>query len=356
MLSRKEALDILELDNRASSYDIENRYTMLIKRYHGQQGPEIAEKLTRITLAYDILTGRYVEPEPEDPRLEQVVLGKTRRQWANLWHYGRWPLLIGMIAIAFVTYLLYTIATNKPPDFQVAAVGRIFRLESEDPRLEQFVRKQDPALNEIGFELLPLDLRDPFAPPTPGVTPPQINAQENAAYMMKFTAKLAAENIDIFIVDRMVYDRYAGQGIFQPLSEALLAQIDALPSDLRDSVRLLRRRPVEDNGEEIDLNNPPPLPTEDEYEAMNRDTSLPITGLDVSELQLIEGLGLYSNEQILTIGHRAGKPELAATVLLRLIEARDEMHASRKAFEDQLRAQYTTTVKTATPGTTAAGN
>ncbi|MGI6333471.1 MAG: hypothetical protein ACOX1A_02380 [Saccharofermentanales bacterium] len=36
MLSREECLAILELPPDANQYEIENRYTMLIKRYRGQ--------------------------------------------------------------------------------------------------------------------------------------------------------------------------------------------------------------------------------------------------------------------------------------------------------------------------------
>ena len=97
MLSRDECLKILELHPKADYYEIENRYTMLIKRYRGKDDPETRERLEQISLAYNILTNRYVEPEPIDPRMEQIVFGKSKRTWKNIWHYGKWPFLAGLV-------------------------------------------------------------------------------------------------------------------------------------------------------------------------------------------------------------------------------------------------------------------
>ena len=130
MLSRDECLKILELSTDADSYEIESRYTLLIKRYRGDQSAEAIAKLDQISLAYNILTGRYLEPEAPNPRQDKIVFGKSRRHWANIWHYGRLPLLLGLIGAIFLGYVVYTIVTHKDPDFQIVFVGQVALTEN----------------------------------------------------------------------------------------------------------------------------------------------------------------------------------------------------------------------------------
>ncbi|MCK9252293.1 MAG: hypothetical protein M0P55_06010 [Clostridiales bacterium] len=331
MLSRAECFRILELDPKANSYDIENRYTMLIKRYRNQGDPETVKKLEQITLAYDILTGRYVEPEPVDPRLEEVVFGKKKREWQNLWHYGRWPLFGILVGAFFLGYLIYSIATNEPPDFQFVAVGPYASADNTDERVRSYVAGSMEGVETVEFQLIPLSFEQPE--PSGAAATGGLDPESEYMYVMKMMTMIAGETIETFICEKSAFDQYAPQGTFNDLT-ALYERLQDLPEAVRSKIKPLRRALIEV------FENPTPgveLPWKTE-EDMNQDLSLPIYGLDVSELHLVEGLGLYGKSQILTIGFKADDPAAVEQFLEDWVRDVETMHALQKAYEESLKA------------------
>ncbi|NLO37321.1 MAG: J domain-containing protein [Clostridiaceae bacterium] len=331
MLSRAECLRILELDPKANSYDIENRYTMLIKRYRSQNDPETTKKLEQITLAYDILTDRYVEPEPIDPRLEEVVWGKKKREWQNLWHYGRWPLLGILVGVFFLGYLIYSIVTNEPPDFQFVAVGQYASADNADERVRTYVADSMADVETVEFQLIPLSFTPPD--PTGGAVTGGLDPESEYMYVMKMMTMIAGETIETFICEKSAFDQYAPQGTFNDLS-ALYERLQDLPEEVKSKIKPLRRALIDV------YENPTPgveLPWKTE-EDMNQDLSLPIYGLDVSELHLVEGLGLYGKSQVLTIGFKADDPAAVEQFLEDWVRDYETMHELKKAYEEALKA------------------
>ena len=331
MLSRAECFRILELDPKANSYDIENRYTMLIKRYRNQGDPETVKKLEQITMAYDILTGRYVEPEPVDPRLEEVVFGKKKREWQNLWHYGRWPLLGILVGAFFLGYLIYSIATNEPPDFQFVAVGQYASADNTDERVRSYVAGSMEGVETVEFQLIPLSFEQPE--PSGAAVTGGLDPESEYMYVMKMMTMIAGETIETFICEKSAFDQYAPQGTFNDLT-ALYERLQDLPEAVRSKIKPLRRALIDV------YENPTPgveLPWKTE-EDMNQDLSLPIYGLDVSELHLVEGLGLYGKSQILTIGFKADDPAAVEQFLEDWVRDFETMHALQKAYEESLKA------------------
>jgi hypothetical protein len=324
-------LRILELDPKANSYDIENRYTMLIKRYRSQNDPETTKKLEQITLAYDILTDRYVEPEPIDPRLEEVVWGKKKREWQNLWHYGRWPLLGILVGVFFLGYLIYSIVTNEPPDFQFVAVGQYASADNADERVRTYVADSMADVETVEFQLIPLSFTPPD--PTGGAVTGGLDPESEYMYVMKMMTMIAGETIETFICEKSAFDQYAPQGTFNDLS-ALYERLQDLPEEVKSKIKPLRRALIDV------YENPTPgveLPWKTE-EDMNQDLSLPIYGLDVSELHLVEGLGLYGKSQVLTIGFKADDPAAVEQFLEDWVRDYETMHELKKAYEEALKA------------------
>ena len=352
MLSRAECLKILELDAKANSYDIENRYTVLIKRYRGLNDAETMARLDEITRAYNILTGRYVEPEPVDPRLEQVVFGKSRRQWRNIWHYGKRPFFAGLVGLFFVGYMIYSIVTNEPPDFQLAVVGQFGAAEDAETRIDAYVKANFAGADEVEFQQLPIDLRDPASvnssDGSPGVDP-----QSNYAYVMKMMTLMAGDSIEVYVCDKPVFDLYAPQGPFTPLDSLYVRLQQSLPADVMAKIKPLRRLIEESDDGDVNLDGETNATTQSTEEAINQDPSVAIYGLDVTGLHLTEGLGLYGETQILTIGFKAGDLAKVEDFLMTWISDYDLMHAQQKAFEDQMRAEASRTATTADGGETA---
>jgi hypothetical protein len=302
LLSREECLAILELPPDANQYEIENRYTMLIKRYRGQTDSASMGKMEKISLAYNVLTGRYVEPEPRDPRLETMVFGKSRRQWRNIWYYGRVPFLLGLVGVIILGYFVYTMLTNKPPDFQIAFVGNFGRYGHVEKNTEDYIIEMFPDFESVEVLTLPMDLSSidgPQAAETDGAIRPADSNLYN--YIMKMVTLIAGDSYEVFVCDRLVFDRYAREGAFDDITELYTSWQSELP----DQVKPLRRRiDAGDDQRPVDVDP-----------ADNFDLSLPILGLDVTALNLTPGLGIYGDTQILTIGVRASAREEAEQFL-----------------------------------------
>lgn len=324
MLPREECLKILDLAPDADKYEIENRYTMLIKRYRGMDDPDSMLHMQQISLAYNILTGRYIEPEPDDPRLETVVFGKSRRQWRNIWHYGRVKFLLSLIGVAVLAYFIYTVATNRPADFQIGFVGVFARSGDVEVNVEDYIKDMFPEFIEVDVLTIPMDLSSIDGPVETGPDGEMTAPVDGNLYnlMMKMLTLLVGDDYEVFVCDQLVFDRYSRQGAFADLSELYAEWEDQLP----DGVRPLRRRI---NEGDVDLTVP--IDPSD-----NDNPELPILGLDVSALRLTQGMGLYSGSQILTIGIRANAPDEAASFLKNWILDYEEMNRRQAEHEATL--------------------
>ena len=113
MMTREEALMILGATEKTLRSDLDNRYATLVKRYRSEQN---IEKLEEISLAYNIVTGRYVEKAEDTPEMKKVIFGKTRKEWSNIWLYNKYKLLAVVAGTALLVYFIVTIVTNKPAD------------------------------------------------------------------------------------------------------------------------------------------------------------------------------------------------------------------------------------------------
>lgn len=340
MLSRAECLTILGLNPKADYYEIENRYTMLIKRYRGKDDPETRERLEQISLAYNILTDRYVEPEPVDPRLEKVVFGKSLRKWQNIWHYGKWPLLAGLAGTFFVGYLIFTIVTNKPADFQLATVGLYAAADDANERIETYIKANFAGAEKIEYQAIPLVFQTSETDAS-GADVPTINVdmQNQYAYLTKMMAMIAGDTIEVYLNDKPCFDQYAPQGTYESLDDLYARLQKDLPPDILAKVKPLRRIIVDSSAETTDLTGTETTPeTSSTEDTVNKDPSISIYGLDVTELQLTEGLGLYSDRQIITIGIRAEEMAKVKDFVASWIGDYDLMHVQQKVYEDKVRA------------------
>lgn len=347
MLTRAECLKIMELPAEANSSEIETRYTLLLKRYRGQSDPATLARLDEITLAYKILTDRYEEPVPPDPRLARVVLGKTLAQWQNTWHYGRWPLLGAVVVAIFVIALVYSIASNKNYDFKVVAAGRFSQSDDATSLVQASLAASAlPTVEKVEVQTVPLVFASADSPTAVN------DSQNQYAFTMKLVTLIAADKIDVFICDEHVFEHYAPQGAFKDLS-ALYSRLQSagLPAETLTKIKPLRRelaaelRPTtpstagangsQSAGAETSADNAAvtssaspdatdPAETalsDSEKEALNNNPNLPIYGLDVSALNISDALGLTGESEILTIGLHCPQVNVAEQWLAGLVAA-----------------------------------
>jgi|LSQX01.3.fsa_nt_gb hypothetical protein len=333
VLTKAECYKILDLPETANQYDIENRYTMLVKRYRHASDPESREEIALITLAYNILTGRYVEPEPVDPRLEKVVLGKSLAQWKNIWHYGRVPLLVSLIALVLLGSLIYSIATNKPADFQLLAVGAFGTVDHAPEMVKEYIQASVPGVEKVEYQHIPLSFAEPEQPPAneTGMQQGGLDPESEYAYIMKMMAIMAGDSIEVYLMEDNVFDQYAPQGAFAELDQ-LYASLADLPADIYAKVKPLRRLMLDQYEELYPEGDAPWENTAD----MDADESLPIYGLEVTDLHLTEGLGIFGKSQVLTVGIKADDKEQTEAFLAGWIRDYENMHERRLKIEAEI--------------------
>jgi hypothetical protein len=278
MIDRKEALTILGMTEDSLHSDIEIRYATLVKRYRAEQNNE---KLEEISLAYNIVTGRHVEKEPEDPRMKDVVFGKTRKEWSNIWLYGKFKFGVIAVVAAFLIYMIYSIATNTPADFKIAAVGDFYVSEAEIT--EDYVKTLFPEFKKVEIATAYLTADG--------------GSEYGAANIQKAMILVTVSGEDIIIVDKANFERYAGMGAF--------VAIDDLYNELNSneaSKSLLLKSATAAVKDSEDVAGP-----------------TKIYGIDLSTTQFLNGIGILGRDQIITVSIKSQRPEKAREFIRKLI-------------------------------------
>ena len=122
---RAAALLVLGLKENANAYAIDNRFWQLTKRYRSEKNDE---KLTEVTLAYEIASGRAAQKQQEETTedLSKKVLGKSSRQWKVFFYYAWWKILAVIICLALGFSLVYQMVTGGNYDVKVVSIGHFF--------------------------------------------------------------------------------------------------------------------------------------------------------------------------------------------------------------------------------------
>lgn len=279
MITKKQAYEILGVTSKSLETDIETRYSTLVKRYRAEQNNE---KLEEVSLAYNIITGRYVEPVAVDPKMKNVVLGKTRSEWSNIWLYGKVKYFAIAVIALFVGYMIYTVVTNTPADFKIAAVGE-FNVQ-ETKIAETYVKTLFPQFQKVEISTAYLSESG--------------TADYAAANAQKAMILLTVSGEDIIVVDRTTFDRYVSMGAFKPIGDvykALMAMSETKDLSL-ESIKATISTESGGNG------------VEDIY------------GIDLSKSQILNAMGIYGRNQILTISIKSEREALAKEFISKLFK------------------------------------
>lgn len=277
MISRQEAFEILGISENARESDIETRYNMLIKRYRADNN---LERLEEISLAYNIIKGRYVEPEPEDPRMQEKIFGKPRSYWKNSWEYGKIKAFAIVALSVILIYLVYTIATNQSADFQIALIGEIHYSDGDATKdyISNMFDDVDVVQTSSAF------LSDQIS-------------QHSYASSQKAVILLTVSGEDIIIVDSDVFYRHAPMGAFKPLDD-LFSEISGT--------------------EGFELAEAMPAMTVSDVNGQNEAEF--VFGIDVSSSQLLSSIGISGREQIITVSVKSERPDHAKDFIRNLFD------------------------------------
>lgn len=299
VMTREEAYQILEVHEGANREEIETRYTMLTRRYRHDASLEANAHVAKIIEAYDLLTGKRIEREKVDPDDLKVVLGKERREWRNIFDYGWKPFVVGLIVVALIFSILYSVLTNVQPDYKVTYLGAFGDIRDRfGESWEELLKENDFAENPF-VDILPI---------YEGMDP-----QTESAMMMKAVLVISGvDGTDLIILDKESFERYSAQGAFadiEDLYQTLQAdKPEAMERYVKVAMNAIHEAPDDDlTGDPVPIEEPK------------------IYGLDFSEHAPLQGLGIIGQEQYVAIPVQSEHQEKTAEIIAYLLDHAPEL-------------------------------
>ncbi len=216
MAQKKNAYKILGLKEGAGKDQISLRYTILLKKYRSKlvRGEDTAAKditIEDITKAYNTLMGYDdIEPDAETLKLRELKdKGIFKRfnldpeKMSNFWTYHKMHIIFGIIAVLVVYSIISSIVNKVEPDFTLGIVGDIYATNSE--AVVDAIETVIPALKEVS--VMPMSVK--------------MTAENefDIAIQQKIMIEMAVGDLDLVIVDKWNYDRFADSGTFMELSD-----------------------------------------------------------------------------------------------------------------------------------------
>lgn len=276
MLDTREASKILGVRENASKTEIENKFAILLKKYRmaGDTGGESAKaELEKIMQAYNVLMGYEQEPLEDEvnkkpnPLLQK--LGVDEKKAGNFLYYYKYHIIIGIILVIVFVAALRSCIMRVDPDFNLAFIGD-FHYQDPEP-LRQAIKDMVPEITEPSID--------------GALLTKNMDAQTEAAMNMKLMVLLAAADIDVYILDKEYFERFAEKGAFMSLDDL----VDTLNIDKEKNSSFILKA--------------------EETEAEH------LYGVDISENQVFEDAGIDGDEKIAAIGVRAKNYDKAVKFL-----------------------------------------
>ncbi|NJP40730.1 hypothetical protein HCH52_06655 [Oscillospiraceae bacterium HV4-5-C5C] len=288
VLTRAQAIKILELTGKPNREVIENRYAMLCRRYKDLSDPDNQRHMAEINQAYNVLTGFNQPFVPEDPRLNKKVAGKSVYQWRNIFYYGWKPALAVILVAALIIGIVYSAVTNKDSDFHLAALGAFYDTQSSltSDETADYLDLSDYAKTQLGVENPSSEVL---------LISSSADAQlEQASIMKRMLYMSGSIDTDVFLVDQANLNLFAEQDLWTDMTDfyqTLQATFDS--EQLQDFV---------------------PVYLQDETGQSY------LAAINVSSQQLLNAFGILGGEQYLAISVLNKTPEKAEQFIKSLVE------------------------------------
>ncbi len=294
----KEAREILGVTKASSRYDIETRYDIIMKKYQllkadGKLDENSKADFEKSTDAYRILMGYEIEEQKgqvEATRMDKVFMkaGIDKKKVDNFFHYYKFHIIIGLVAIILVGFAAKSIIFRVEPDIRLGFIGEINT--SEFDMLGTKIKEQVPEIKEISFDSATYTNR--YADP------------QEYANVSKIMVLLSASDTNVYLLNKFAYDSYANNGVFMPLENiAKDLQIDVTKSNY------LKTRVVEEWED-------PKLDQKERKVIKYRDAEPVLYGIDVTDSKFFQGMNIIGPEKILVI--RSGTEDL--DLILKLVK------------------------------------
>lgn len=333
-MDKKEARKILGVAKEASRNDIERKYAILLKKHRMSSikvgycdNPEEAEdrentlrdfsaggvavtqdigaagdkelnpegySFEKITEAYNVLMGFDVKIEEEPPSSIAPLLKKAgidEKKARNFLYYYKYHIIIAIVLVIAVVYLVRGCVNRVEPDFNIAFMGRLGYIDASE-KLKEIIKENIPGITEPSIDGAFLSDDDEIS-------------EQQYAMQMKATVLFAAGNIDIFILDRANYERYAKHGVFMSLDE--IAPMLGIDMEKHKEYILKVENEENDNGD-----NQPEASVETGPEHLY--------GIDVKDSKALNEAGVIGDEMIAAISFGCEQVDKAERFLEFLME------------------------------------
>jgi len=238
----KQAYETLGLSENAEKSEVEKRYFLLVRQARARQlrGTEEERRaaeaeLEAVNRAYRTIVASAERAEQEE--LRKSYYGKYKK-WSSVvekidhfLHYYKYYLLgaaalVLLVGFGVKTYLdrqaeREALAKLPPADLTVSFFGEFYAdsgVPSDPKPVEDALLSRFPEWKRIAVTVT-------FVPEEP-------KTEFDVALLQKSVIALMTEKPDLYIVDRINFEKLARQGAFRPLDEAAFAQLKAPPEVL----------------------------------------------------------------------------------------------------------------------------
>ena len=234
LLELKTAYEILGLPEGASRDELEKRFEYLIKR---GKAAAISKELNSdipilnmdaISEAYNRIISNQLalsekEEEKRNPHKPNPIfklLKVDEKKARNYIHYHKFNYIFGVIGLIILIYLVKTIVFHVNPDVNLAFLGQIYY--SETSVLEKKIETTYPEIKAVGVDGASFSSNSTNA-----------NSEQDSAMLQKAMVLFAAGGIDIYVLDKENFKKYADLGAFSSLDQ-LVVQLGIDKSKYKD--------------------------------------------------------------------------------------------------------------------------
>lgn len=283
MVKMADAHEILGVKKDAGIEEIKKRYSMLLKKHKMMQGNmhyhSEDTSIDDITDAYNLLMGYVTEVSEQDetkrpPNPVLKKMGIDEKKAGNFLHYHKVHIIISIVIILMVVSTVRGCVNRVPSDLNLAFIGEFYYNENDTFKQNIIDRMQE--IKEISID--------------GALISPNIDAQQEYAMQMKAMVLFAADEIDVYFLDKETFERYGKQGAFV---------------NLDDIVQILY----------VDM-----LENEDYVLKLEDQDEKHLYGVDVSKSSIFNGTNVVGEEKIAAIGGRAKHYETAVQFIKVLLD------------------------------------
>lgn len=327
-MDKKEARKILKVTKDTSRNEIERKFSIYLKRHRMEQAKAAEDQeaadgqdeeilqdsavepiqakqpegysFEQITKAYDVLMGYEVPEKIEAPGKAAPLLKKAgidEKKAKNFFYYYKYHMLAIIAVIIITVFTVRGCVKNVKPDFSLAFIGRFIYSDAVDD-IKGSIKANVPVIVEPGIDGAYL------ADDSMG--------EQQYAMEMKATVLFAAGDLDVIILDKATFARYAKQGALMSLDEIA----PRLGVDLNANQEFVVGIEEDDGAVEIEG-----MPKDEAMDdAAQAPSEVHLFGIDISDSKSLKQAGVVSNEMVATIFVGCEQVEKAEKLLQFLLE------------------------------------